>query len=179
MRFSTLAILAALLAIDAADTAANAGVVVESFSVSPTYVVYPAKPTFDLTLEFDLPVIPGSFSEIVTGSVTLSAGSTDQVILPFSVQEPPGASFTHDFIYSGFGLPSGMYATAYSYSFKDSHRDQFGAELFSTYFSSTGDGPVLTAVPEPSTWAMMVLGFCGLGFMAYRRRNQVPAATAI
>jgi PEP-CTERM motif len=27
------------------------------------------------------------------------------------------------------------------------------------------------AVPEPSTWAMMILGFCGLGFTAYRRRN--------
>jgi hypothetical protein len=27
------------------------------------------------------------------------------------------------------------------------------------------------AVPEPSTWAMMILGFCGLGFMAYRRKN--------
>ncbi|GGI33444.1 hypothetical protein GCM10010987_74420 [Bradyrhizobium guangdongense] len=31
--------------------------------------------------------------------------------------------------------------------------------------------PVTAAVPEPSTWAMMILGFCGVGFMAYRRRN--------
>jgi hypothetical protein len=29
----------------------------------------------------------------------------------------------------------------------------------------------VSAVPEPSTWAMMVLGFCGLGFLAYRRKN--------
>jgi hypothetical protein len=28
-----------------------------------------------------------------------------------------------------------------------------------------------SAVPEPSTWAMMILGFCGLGFMAYRRKD--------
>jgi PEP-CTERM motif len=27
------------------------------------------------------------------------------------------------------------------------------------------------AVPEPSSWAMMILGFCGLGFMAYRRKK--------
>jgi opacity protein-like surface antigen len=27
------------------------------------------------------------------------------------------------------------------------------------------------AVPEPATWAMMVLGFVGVGFMAYRRRG--------
>jgi PEP-CTERM motif len=30
---------------------------------------------------------------------------------------------------------------------------------------------VTSAVPEPSTWAMMILGFCGLGFMAYRRKQ--------
>jgi hypothetical protein len=28
-----------------------------------------------------------------------------------------------------------------------------------------------SAVPEPSTWAMMILGFAGVGFMAYRRRG--------
>jgi len=28
------------------------------------------------------------------------------------------------------------------------------------------------AVPEPSTWAMMILGFIGVGFMAYRRRDK-------
>ena len=30
----------------------------------------------------------------------------------------------------------------------------------------------VSAVPEPSTWAMMILGFAGVGYMAYRRRNQ-------
>ena len=33
------------------------------------------------------------------------------------------------------------------------------------------DNLVLTAVPEASTWAMMILGFFGIGFIAYRRRN--------
>jgi hypothetical protein len=33
----------------------------------------------------------------------------------------------------------------------------------------------IAAVPEPSTWAMMILGFLGLGFMAYRRRHNGPA----
>jgi len=27
-------------------------------------------------------------------------------------------------------------------------------------------------VPEPSTWAMIIIGFAGVGFMAYRRRTQ-------
>jgi PEP-CTERM motif len=33
------------------------------------------------------------------------------------------------------------------------------------------------AVPEPSTWAMMLLGFAGLGLMAYRRKSK-PALMA-
>jgi hypothetical protein len=33
------------------------------------------------------------------------------------------------------------------------------------------------AVPEPSTWAMLLLGFAGIGFMAYRRKSK-PALMA-
>jgi hypothetical protein len=33
----------------------------------------------------------------------------------------------------------------------------------------------VAAVPEPSTWAMMILGFFGVGFMAYRRKQSGPA----
>jgi hypothetical protein len=29
----------------------------------------------------------------------------------------------------------------------------------------------ISAIPEPSTWAMMVLGFFGVGFVAYRRKS--------
>ena len=31
---------------------------------------------------------------------------------------------------------------------------------------------VAPSVPEPATWAMMMLGFLGVGFLAYRRKNQ-------
>jgi hypothetical protein len=58
---------------------------------------------------------------------------------------------------------------------------------FITALTFTGAGnftgtmtPVTTdvsAVPEPSTWAMMILGFAGIGFMAYRRKAK-PAMMA-
>ena len=32
-------------------------------------------------------------------------------------------------------------------------------------------GATISAVPEPSTWAMMILGFAGIGFITYRRRK--------
>jgi hypothetical protein len=47
------------------------------------------------------------------------------------------------------------------------------------HVTSTGTvTAVAAAVPEPSTWAMMILGFCGVGFMAYRRKNQLALTGA-
>jgi hypothetical protein len=34
------------------------------------------------------------------------------------------------------------------------------------------------AVPEPSTWAMMILGFAGIGFIAYRRKQTMMLTAA-
>ena len=36
----------------------------------------------------------------------------------------------------------------------------------------------VSAVPEPSTWAMMILGFAGVGFMAYRRKDRLALRAA-
>ena len=43
----------------------------------------------------------------------------------------------------------------------------------STAFTAT-----ISAVPEPSTWAMMMLGFLGVGFMAYRRKERAASSIA-
>lgn len=40
------------------------------------------------------------------------------------------------------------------------------------------DNVSVTAVPEPATWAMMFLGFAGVGFMAYRRSRKEEVAAA-
>ena len=54
----------------------------------------------------------------------------------------------------------------------------FGASATDTVCPS-GCIAVFSDVPEPSTWAMMILGFAGVGFMAYRRsRNQNRALAA-
>lgn len=45
---------------------------------------------------------------------------------------------------------------------------------FDTLSGHNYSSTLLSAVPEPSTWAMVVLGFAGVGFMAYRRRNTAP-----
>lgn len=41
----------------------------------------------------------------------------------------------------------------------------------------TGTMTPVTAVPESATWAMMIIGFAGIGFVAYRRKSK-PALLA-
>jgi hypothetical protein len=39
--------------------------------------------------------------------------------------------------------------------------------------------PPADAVPEPSTWIMLLLGFTGLGFAGYRRKQKSVAKDAV
>jgi hypothetical protein len=59
-------------------------------------------------------------------------------------------------------------------------------EVLSFFANGSGGAPPLAlldgvslqaAIPEPSTWAMLVLGFAGLGFAAFRRRRLAAART--
>jgi hypothetical protein len=52
--------------------------------------------------------------------------------------------------------------------------DNTGTIKFDLIISSPSS---VGAVPEPSTWAMMIVGFAGVGFMAYRRKSK-PALMA-
>jgi PEP-CTERM motif len=65
--------------------------------------------------------------------------------------------------------------TAYDFFFQDfggPYRLNFtGPNGGDTVFPLTVTSSVVAAVPEPSTWAMMILGFMGVGFMAYRRKQ--------
>jgi hypothetical protein len=49
--------------------------------------------------------------------------------------------------------------------------------FYSGVFDQGHELLTISAVPEPSTWAMMLLGFTGIGFMAYRRKSK-PALLA-
>jgi hypothetical protein len=59
--------------------------------------------------------------------------------------------------------------------------NSFNSLVFRTLIANAFEFNVASvgAVPEPSTWAMMVLGFMGVGFMAYpRKQNGTALATA-
>jgi hypothetical protein len=50
----------------------------------------------------------------------------------------------------------------------------YGSSSDAKLYSTTGGG----AVPEPATWAMMLVGFGGLGALIRRRRSEAALATA-
>lgn len=98
----------------------------------------------------------GSFTELLTFN-----GATQTLIIPYSIQVSDSDTLT---------LNSG---NAYFFP---------GYEITLNPVSLT-DGDVntpvtgsltanVTAVPEPATWAMMILGFAGVGFVAYRRKSR-------
>lgn len=75
--------------------------------------------------------------------------------------------------------PGGINWKEFSYTFEAS-----GPTTRIAFLNNTAQGDnylglddvSIAAVPEPSTWAMMILGFAGVGFMTYRRRKAVALA---
>jgi hypothetical protein len=69
--------------------------------------------------------------------------------------------------------------TQYSFNVTATGHDTFTISFQNDpSFDALDSFSVASAVPEPSTWAMMLFGFAGLGFMAYRRRSSSSAMLA-
>jgi len=67
------------------------------------------------------------------------------------------------------------YVNNYGYGGQTTPGDSFFSPESFDAVIDLPDGYTITAVPEPSTWAMMILGFAGISFVAYRRKAK-PAS---
>jgi uncharacterized protein (TIGR03118 family) len=78
-------------------------------------------------------------------------------------------------INTGANSPGGLWSLAFGNGVTGDSNTLF----FTDGINGEADGLFgsLSAVPEPSTWAMMILGFAGVGFLAYRRKSK-PALVA-
>jgi hypothetical protein len=103
---------------------------------------------FDLDVVFSNPASPADiFSASLTGKI--AGGSGQSIVLTFD------GPLTFDGGLYQLSIVSPLAITSAGPSF----------EL---------QGVISSAVPEASTWAMMILGFMGVGFMAYRRKGARP-----
>jgi PEP-CTERM motif len=80
---------------------------------------------------------------------------------------------------TGYGGPNGFFTgvngalTAGTVNFS-TPIPNLGQDFFSVELDIAGAGGGINvgAVPEPGTWAMMLIGFAGLGFLSYRKSKQ-------
>jgi hypothetical protein len=94
-----------------------------------------------------------------------------------------GMSFNSTVTGTDFAWPLTLTPTGFSYDPTDADQTQTfvsdpGGDLIEADISNVTIAVAVApppAVPEPSTWAMMLVGFAGLGFFSYRRGR--PAAS--
>jgi hypothetical protein len=118
-------------------------------------------PTGNYTLQFEF---AGNERGATPETTVISLGGTS-----FSLTPPSSQGYTLTTL--SFINESG------NLSFTDlGPSDQQGNLIDNVVLSTTGVRSVAT--PEPSTWAMMVIGFAGLGFAAFRRGRKTSIAIA-
>ena len=116
------------------------------------------------TLTFAFGNNPGSTSQ-AAADVSVSAGG---VLLLSNVFHNTSAIGDIDWTtFSGSFIGNGQLATL---DFKNTNGGGNGGLLL--------DDVNVAAVPEPATWAMMILGFLSVGFVAYRRKSAVALRVA-
>jgi hypothetical protein len=127
-----------------------------------------------------------NLSSPLTAPTPLTAGFTADAASP--VHESAFGDFTNGITYTGpktvqlltFSVADAGLLSASTFAATSGGTSAFfaaditslvpGRDLPNT--GAVGGLTISTAIPEPSTWAMMILGFMGVGFLAYRRRGQ-------
>ncbi len=133
----------------------------------------PFSGTFDLLVTFTQPAgtspNPGSFNADFSGSITTGkGGQTGDVMITFT-------KLSQSFAYAGGTFALTITTPQIDLSFTGSKNAPVSSNVGgSIAFSQTG---TVASVPEPATWALMLVGFAGAGVVGYRRRAR-GAATA-
>jgi PEP-CTERM motif len=116
---------------------------------------------------------PTSFGTFAIAGAVPSSGSGDRVGIFNFIQPPPESSEILVPLGYVFGNPLSSSDTWDNQTFSSLHATP------GTYKWTWGSGAdadsftLIIGVPEPSTWAMLLLGFAGLGFMGYRNARQL------
>ena len=138
---------------------------------------------------------PGSESppSVTTASSTLAANANLANAITLNVYSSSGVLLDQFSASTGLNLNQvggGVGGSGIVFHLTDAEAAQLnailaanaGTEVFTvgaTFANAQGGNDVIqavqltTAIPEASTWAMMVLAFLGVGFMAYRQKGKV------
>ena len=101
-----------------------------------------------------------------TSACVAGAGATGWGVFCANTTTPSPANKPYSRLFSDDAEETSLYSD-------DQHLSAKGQRILAEYEYSL---LMQSAVPEPSTWAMMVLGFAGIGYMTYRRKRGATAA---
>jgi hypothetical protein len=107
---------------------------------------------------------------LVWGSPNYAASSDTNTVSFYSGANGTGAligTVTASDLYANFAGITNTTDPGYLISFVTS--TPFGSVVFTTPNASDFEFAVVAGVPEPSTWAMMLIGFAGFGYAGYQR----------
>jgi PEP-CTERM motif len=174
-KFRSVAFLISAVALSACvlSASANANVVVSLPEVNFAASSFPDSVLWDVATF----VVPAG-QQIVGASFSGTWGSTSQFF---------GSTAPAELFLNGINV-SNMFNTnsvqSFTFNFTSADLAVLADDSVNLSFLQTGPSTVrlsattltidtiTTSVPEPSTWAMMILGFAGIGFTAYRKRNR-------
>jgi hypothetical protein len=165
--------------LDLTDLHVQTSSIVQDASVDPEFgrvfsgVFTNANSSFALLPESSIGFGSGSStnaSSTTGGPVGFTSGVADLTRLFFPVDYISDMPLSDSSTYLGasivsLGLAPGAYVATWG---AGDHADSFTVNVVTS--------PPL--VPEPSTWAMMLIGFAGLGYAAARRKGAVRAISA-
>jgi hypothetical protein len=128
-------------------------------AINPANITLTSSTASMFVIDTTLPAFDGQFGQFTNGiTVNGGSGSAGGEPGPIHLSISLSGLDTSDFVKNAAG-----------YFFAADVANPAGAT------APVGANTITTAVPEPATWAMMILGFFGVGFMAYRRKNQGSA----
>jgi hypothetical protein len=173
---------AGAMALVGAATAASAATTVTSTNPSPAILTPPASAAFSSVLSGS-----GTFTDSFMFTIAGGPGVTDaqlSTLLLNGSQDVHFTSITLDgmsvFTQTSVspGAPETWAILTPIYLLTGNHWINVEGNLVGPTGSYSGTINVQPAVPEPATWAMMMLGFGAMGLAMRRRRNPVLAQIA-
>ena len=158
------------------------GLVAAPASVQLTINGQPVAATYQL-----VPVNGNTAVISLTGFGSISSSSVFGMTLYRGPLQQDGINYYNDHVKNNASGPCVDFCDPDSGPFSSGYRQEAALGQTGELLPNSGKEPWIMlsevqfftgSVPEPSTWVMMIAGFAGLGFMAYRRKAKPALAIA-